>query len=77
MRRAAPRVFGPAPQCRWQCVRARARARSARVRKPPEPTAEGSLAPERYAERNGGYTRVLKDGFRRGDNAEMGIIELV
>ena len=34
-------------------------------------------APERYAERNGGYTRVLKDGFRRDDNAEMGIIELV
>merc|ERR1719387_1574992 len=34
-------------------------------------------APERYAERNGGYTRVLKDGYRRGDNAEMGIIELV
>mmetsp|Transcript_101881 Transcript_101881/g.185990 ORF Transcript_101881/g.185990 Transcript_101881/m.185990 type:complete len:201 (+) Transcript_101881:108-710(+) len=34
-------------------------------------------APERYADRAGGYTRVLKDGFRRGDNAEMGIIELV
>jgi len=34
-------------------------------------------APDRYAERQGGYTRVLKDGFRRGDNAEMGIIELV
>ena len=34
-------------------------------------------APERYADREGGYTRVLKDGFRRGDNAEMGIIELV
>mmetsp|Transcript_28355 Transcript_28355/g.57176 ORF Transcript_28355/g.57176 Transcript_28355/m.57176 type:complete len:160 (-) Transcript_28355:321-800(-) len=33
--------------------------------------------PERYAERAGGYTRVLKDGFRRGDNAEMGVIELV
>ena len=32
-------------------------------------------APERYAEREGGYTRVLRDGFRRGDNAEMGIIE--
>ncbi len=31
----------------------------------------------RYGERNGGYTRVLKDGFRKGDNAEMGIIELV
>ena len=34
-------------------------------------------APERYAEREGGYTRVLKDGYRRGDNAEMGTIELV
>merc|ERR1719183_2045516 len=33
--------------------------------------------PERYEDRNGGYTRVLKDGYRRGDNAEMGIIELV
>merc|ERR1719183_2234226 len=34
-------------------------------------------APERYGERNGGYTRVLKDGYRRGDNAEMGVIELL
>ena len=33
--------------------------------------------PDRYAERQGGYTRVLKDGFRRGDNSEMAIIELV
>ena len=32
---------------------------------------------ERYKERNGGYTRVLKAGFRYGDMAPMAIIELV
>ena len=32
---------------------------------------------ERYAERNGGYTRVLKAGFRHGDNAPLAVIELV
>jgi len=31
----------------------------------------------RYAERNGGYTRVLKAGFRYGDMAPMAIIELI
>ena len=36
----------------------------------------GSLA-ERYAERPGGYVRVLKAGFRYGDSAPMAIIELV
>lgn len=31
----------------------------------------------RFAERNGGYTRVLKMGFRQGDNAPMAYMELV
>jgi large subunit ribosomal protein L17 len=34
------------------------------------------LAP-RYKDRHGGYTRVLKVGFRYGDNAAMGVIEFV
>jgi large subunit ribosomal protein L17 len=32
---------------------------------------------ERYASRAGGYTRVLKAGFRAGDSAAMAVIELV
>lgn len=31
----------------------------------------------RYKDRNGGYTRVLKAGFRHGDNAAVGVIEFV
>ncbi len=36
-----------------------------------------STLADRYKDRNGGYTRVLKAGFRAGDNAPMAVIELV
>ena len=36
-----------------------------------------SAIAERYKERQGGYLRVLKAGFRYGDNAPMAIIEFV
>ena len=32
---------------------------------------------KRYDKRNGGYTRIIKSGFRYGDNAPMAIIEFV
>ena len=31
----------------------------------------------RYAARNGGYLRILKSGFRQGDNAPMALVELL
>jgi large subunit ribosomal protein L17 len=35
-----------------------------------------TIAP-RYASRNGGYLRIMKAGFRHGDNAAMAVIEFV
>ena len=36
-----------------------------------------SVLADRYADRDGGYTRVLKAGYRHGDDAPMAIIELI
>jgi len=36
-----------------------------------------STLAERYANRPGGYTRIIKAGYRYGDNAAMAVIELV
>ena len=35
-----------------------------------------TIAP-RYASRNGGYLRIMKAGFRHGDNAALAVIEFV
>ncbi len=35
-----------------------------------------TIAP-RYTERQGGYTRIMRTGYRRGDSAPMAILELV
>ena len=36
-----------------------------------------SVIAERYKERNGGYLRIMKAGFRYGDNAPLAVIEFV
>jgi large subunit ribosomal protein L17 len=36
----------------------------------------GDLGP-RYAKRNGGYLRILKTGFRKGDNAPLALVSLM
>lgn len=55
-----------------------ARRQAASVLKSKEALAKlfGELA-TRYASRNGGYTRAIKAGVRRGDNAQVVIVEFV
>ena len=55
-----------------------ARRQAASVLKSKEALAKvfGELA-ERYASRKGGYTRAIKAGVRRGDNAQVVIVEFV
>jgi large subunit ribosomal protein L17 len=36
-----------------------------------------SVLAARYADRNGGYTRIIRTGFRRGDGADLVLIEMV
>ena len=49
----------------------------ARIKQEPAVKKLFSEIAERYKERNGGYVRVLKAGFRYGDMAPMAIIEFV
>src|SRR5215468_9099251 len=49
----------------------------AELRDPPMVKKLFDVLGPRYASRNGGYTRVLKAGFRYGDSAPVGVIELV
>jgi large subunit ribosomal protein L17 len=49
----------------------------AQIKDPKQVTKLFDVLAARYADRKGGYTRVLKAGFRFGDNAPMAIIEFV
>src|SRR6476619_3423370 len=49
----------------------------AELRDPPMVKKLFDVLGPRYASRNGGYTRVLKAGYRHGDSAPIGVIEFV
>ena len=53
------------------------RQATAELRDPPMVKKLFDVLGPRYASRNGGYTRVLKAGYRHGDSAPVGVIEFV
>ena len=53
------------------------RQATAELRDPPMVKKLFEVLGPRYASRNGGYTRVLKAGYRHGDSAPVGVIEFV
>ena len=55
----------------------RAASRSSRIKDAAMVSKLFDVLGPRYATRPGGYTRVLKAGFRYGDNAAMAVIEFV
>ena len=62
----------------WQARRlARAPARDLPLARRRSGQEADRRAGPRYKDRNGGYTRIMKAGFRPGDNAAMAVIEFV
>lgn len=59
-----------------ESLHARRRALSFIRRKPVVYKLFDTLAP-RFSDRNGGYTRIVRLGFRQGDQAELALLELV